>query len=113
MTNRLRQHASYDFTENTGVFKITEFSGKSYTVYYFMRMDVAYLGKVRKIVDGRGRDVVNYRYDKLTGNVIRVRDMADNDINFEYNTDGNLKLITRRAADQTEPEPVTAFLKPN
>ena len=109
LTNRLRQHASYDFAENTGVFKITEFSGKSYTVYYFMRMDVAYLGKVRKIVDARGRDVVNYRYDKLTGNVIRVRDMADNDINFEYNTDGNLKLITRRAADQTEPEPVTAF----
>ena len=27
-------------------------SGKSYTIYYFMRHDVAYLGKVRKIVDG-------------------------------------------------------------
>ncbi len=74
-----------------------------------MRHDAAYLGKVRKIVDSRGRDVVNYRYDKLTGNVIRIRDMAGNDINFEYGQNGKLALITRRAADQDKPEPVKSF----
>jgi YD repeat-containing protein len=74
-----------------------------------MRHDVAYLGKVRKIVDSRGRDVINYRYDKLTGNVIRVRDMVGNDINFEYGQNGKLALITRRAANQDAPEPVRAF----
>ena len=29
----------------TGVFRIKEFSGKQYAIYYFMRYDVAYLGK--------------------------------------------------------------------
>ena len=74
-----------------------------------MRHDVAYLGKVRKIVDSRGRDVINYRYDKLTGNVIRVRDMVGNDINFKYGQNGKLALITRRAANQDAPEPVRSF----
>lgn len=110
LTDKLNQTANYDFTQNTGIFKITEFSGKSYTIYYFMRYDVAYLGKVRKIVDGRGRDVVNYRYDKLSGNVLRIRDMAENDINFAYYPNGNLKLISRRAADQDAPEPITGFI---
>ena len=55
LTNKLKQKADYDYSAKTGVFKIDEFSGKSYTVYYFMRYDVAYLGKVRKIVDDRDR----------------------------------------------------------
>lgn len=109
LTNKLRQSASYDYSAKTGVFKLEEFSGKKYEIYYFMRYDVAYLGKVRKIVDGRGRDVVNYRYDKLSGNVVRVRDMAGNDTEFSYDADGNLQLISRRAAEQEKPEPVTSF----
>ena len=109
LTNQLNQKATFNFNAQTGVFKTSEFSGKSYTIYYFMRHDVAYLGKVRKIVDSRGRDVINYRYDKLTGNVIRVRDMAGNDINFEYGQNGKLALITRRAVDQDAPEPVRSF----
>ena len=109
LTNRLNQTAGYDYNQQTGVFKLCDFSGKTNTVYYFMRYDVAYLGKVRKIVDGRGRDVVNYRYDKLTGNVIRIRDMAGNDINFSYDRFGNLTLISRRAAGQNDPEPTTGL----
>ena len=109
LTNQLNQKATFNFNAQTGIFKTSEFSGKSYTIYYFMRHDVAYLGKVRKIVDSRGRDVINYRYDKLTGNVIRVRDMVGNDINFEYGQNGKLALITRRAANQDAPEPVRSF----
>ena len=109
LTNQLNQTATFNYNARTGIFKTSEFSGKSYTIYYFMRHDVAYLGKVRKIVDSRGRDVLNYRYDKLTGNVIRIRDMAGNDINFEYGQNGKLALITRRAANQDAPEPVRSF----
>ena len=106
LTNKLRQTAKYDFDEKTGVFKLKEFSGREFTIYYFMRYDVAYLGKVRQIMDGRKRIVASYRYDKLSGNLIRVRDMAENDINFTYNRAGELTLVTRRAADQDRPEPV-------
>ena len=109
LTNQLKEKATYNFNQQTGIFQTGEFSGKSYTIYYFMRHDVAYLGKVRKIVDSRGRDLINYRYDKLTGNVIRVRDMVGNDINFEYGQNGKLARITRRAADQDTPEPVKSF----
>lgn len=109
LVNQLNQKASFDYNAQTGIFKISEFSGKSYTIYYFMRHDVAYLGKVRKIVDGRGRDVLNYRYDKLSGRVIRVRDMVGNDLNFEYGQNGKPARVTRRAADQDAPEPVRSF----
>ena len=109
LTNQLNQKATFNYNAQTGIFQTSEFSGKSYTIYYFMRHDVAYLGKVRKIVDSRGRDVINYRYDKLTGNVIRVRDMVGNDLNFQYGRNGKLALITRRAANQDAPEPVRSF----
>ena len=106
LKNKLGQTAKYDFNQKTGVFKLKEFSGREFTIYYFMRYDVAYLGKVRQILDGRNRIVASYRYDKLSGNLVRVRDMAENDINFAYNSYGDLTLITRRAADQDRPEPV-------
>lgn len=109
LTNKLNQTASYEYSITTGVFKLTEFSGKSYTIYYFMRYDVAYLGKVRKIVDWRGRDVVNYRYDKLSGNVVRIQGMTGNDVNFEYGENKKVSRITRRAENQSSPEPVSRF----
>ena len=109
LSDKLNQKAIYRYDIQTGIFKVTEFSGKNYTIYYFMRHDVAYLGKVRKIVDGKGRDLLNYRYDKLSGNIIRIRDMVGNDINFEYGKNGKLSRISRRAAKQDEPEPVRSF----
>ena len=54
LTDRAGRSARYAFNEKTGVFDITEFTGRKYTVYYFMRYDVAYLGKVRKVVDAKG-----------------------------------------------------------
>lgn len=36
ITNKLNQTANYNFEQKTGIFKITEFFGKSYTIYYFI-----------------------------------------------------------------------------
>ena len=86
------------------------FSGKKYTVYYFMRYDVAYLGKVRKVVDGRGRDVIDFRYDKSTGRPIRVRDRLGNDINFEWDANAYISRQTKRTAGSSTIEPVRSYV---
>ena len=51
-------------------------------MYYFRRLDVAYNGRIRMIEDGQGRVVASYKYDKDTGNLVRIRDMADNETLF-------------------------------
>ena len=79
------------------------------TTYYFMRYDVAYNGKVRQIVDGRKRVLASYRYDKDTGKITRYRDKAKNDINFKYDSRGNLVLISKRGADDGNALPVRSF----
>ncbi len=107
MTNKMGQTASYEMKAQTGVFTLTEFSGKTYSIYYFMRHDVAYLGQVRQIVDSRKRTVVSYRYDKESGKPVRTRDMAGNDIVMEYDGSGNLVQVSRRGADEAEPVPVS------
>ena len=110
LEDKAGRKAQYSFNRNTGVFGITEFSGKKYTVYYFMRYDVAYLGKVRKVVDGRGRDVIDFRYDKSTGRPIRVRDRLGNDINFEWDALANISRQTRRTAGSSIIEPVRSYV---
>lgn len=109
LTDKMNRSASYDFDSKVGIFKLSDFSGKRNTIYYFMRYDVAYNGKVRQIVDGRGRVVVSYRYDKLSGNVTRIRDMAKNDINFKYDDQGNLRLVEKRGADERTAGSVMNF----
>ena len=74
-----------------------------------MRYDVAYIGKVRKVVDGEGRDLVGYRYDAKHGAVTRVRDRFGNDRNFEYDANGSLVKVTRRAKGSSAVEPVASF----
>ena len=110
LTDRLGRTATYDYDTKTGVFRISEFSGKKYDIYYFMRYDVAYLGKVRKIVDGKGNDVIGYRYDAKSGNVTRVRDRFGNDRTFEYDTLGRLVKASRRASGERTVEPVASFV---
>ena len=95
--------------DRTGVFDITEFSGKRYTIYYFMRYDVAYLGTVRKVTDGRGRDVVDFRYDKATGRPVRLRDRLGNGVNLEWDANGHLARRTRRTAGSAAVEPVRSY----
>ncbi len=111
LTDRAGRTAHYVFSEKTGVFDITEFTGRKYTIYYFMRYDVAYLGKVRKVVDGKGRDVVSYRYDRMTGRPTRVRDRLGNDVNLEWDAEGRLVRETRRLAGASAEEPVRAVAR--
>ena len=109
LRDRAGRSASYRYDAKNGVFSVCDFSGRKSTVYYFMRYDVAYLGKVRKIVDGKGGDVVSYRYDAMSGNVIRVRDRLGNDRIFEYDPAGRLAKASRRAHGERTVEPVASF----
>ena len=97
LRDKANRTAHYSYDAKKGVFSVSDFTGRKSTVYYFMRYDVAYLGKVRKIVDGEGEDLVSYRYDAKSGNVTRVRDRFGNDRDFEYDSDGRLARASRRA----------------
>ena len=109
LRDKANRTASYRYDAKNGVFAVSDFSGKKATIYYFMRYDVAYLGKVRKIVDSEGKDLVSYRYDAKSGNVTRVRDRFGNDRDFEYDAEGRLARASRRAHGERTVEPVAAF----
>ena len=109
LRDKANRTASYRYDAKNGVFSISDFAGRKSTVYYFMRYDVAYLGKVRKIVDGEGKELVSYRYDAKSGNVTRVRDRFGNDRDFDYDSDGRLARASRRAHGERTVEPVAAF----
>ena len=109
LENKKGEVATYKFDSNRGIFNYTDFSGRTLTTYYFMRYDVAYNGKVRQIVDSRGRVIASYRYDKDSGKITRFRDLAKNDVNFKYDANGNLIQITKRAANSDEVLPVRSF----
>ena len=109
LRDKANRTASYRYDAKNGVFSVSDFSGRKATIYYFMRYDVAYLGKVRKIVDGEGKDLVSYRYDAKSGNVTRVRDRFGNDRDFDYDSDGRLARASRRARGERTVEPVASF----
>ena len=109
LRDKANRTASYHYDQKNGVFTVSDFFGKKATIYYFMRYDVAYLGKVRKIVDGKGDDLISYRYDAKSGNVTRVRDRFGNDRNFEYDNEGRLTKASRRAHGERTIEPVASF----
>ncbi len=109
LTDKLDRKASYKFDSKNGILDMTEFSGKSHVIYYFMRYDVAYLGKVRKIVDGRKREVASFSYDGNTGEMTSMRDMAGNVRQFRHDADGRLVLVSRIGASRNVSEPVRSF----
>ena len=109
LRDKANRTASYRYDAKNGVFSISDFAGRKSTVYYFMRYDVAYLGKVRKIVDGEGKELVSYRYDAKSGNVTRVRDRFGNDRDFEYDFDGRLAKASRRAHGERTVESIASF----
>ena len=109
IVNKLDQYATYKFDSQRGISTVRDFDGRETSTYYFMRYDVAYNGKVRQIVDSRKRVLASYRYDKDTGKILRSRDLAKNDINFKYDKSGNLILITKRGADESEQTPIRSF----
>ena len=109
LVDRMGRRASYSYDSGAGSFKITDFSGRKYEIFYFMRYDVAYIGKVRRIVDGNGNELAGYRYDSKSGKVTRVRDRFGNDRNFEYDDSGRLARITRRAFGERKVENIASF----
>lgn len=109
LTDKAGRTASYSYDEANGIFTATDFTGRSTTTYYFMRYDAAYLGKVRKVVDGRGRDLVAFRYDKKTGKPVRVTDRLGNKRILEYDAKGNCTKLSRRADWSLSEEPARSF----
>lgn len=109
LENKLKQVASYNYDSGTGVFKHTDFAGKASEIYYFMRYDVAYNGKIRQMVDAQKRVIGNYRYDKDSGKITRFRDLAKNDVNLKYDSKGKLIEIAKRGADETNSTPIKSF----
>ena len=73
------------------------------------RHDVAHLGRVRKVVDWRGRDAVSFRYDRATGKPVRVADRLGNHRILEYDGAGNCVKLSRRAGWTVSTEPVRSF----
>ena len=110
VTNRAKQEAKFDYDINTGIFKMTNFKGLTQTIYYFKRYDVAYNGKIRQIVDNQGRTIANYRYDKLSGQINKLRDIAGNEICYVTNPKGLIERVERRAYDQMRSEPILQFI---
>ena len=109
LTNAEKNAATYDYDAKNGTYKVCDFSGRKTTTYYFMRYDAAYLGRVRKVIDGRGRDVVAFRYDKATGKPVRVTDRLGNNRYLEYDAKGRCTKLTRRADWTLTQEPVRSF----
>ena len=109
IANKEGRKAYSDYDSGRGILRHGDFSGKEYTTYYYMRYDVAYNGQVRQVLDSQRRVVANYRYDKETGKITRFRDIAKNDINYTYDKNGNLVLITKRGAGEAEALPVRSF----
>jgi RHS repeat-associated protein len=101
--NRAGQHAKYNYNEKTGILKVTNFAGISSEIFYFRRYDVAYNGKLRQVVDGRGRTTATYRYDKTSGEITRFRDMADNITFFDYDKNEQLIKVSRSQNSMTQP----------
>ena len=87
--------ATYDYDIKKGILTVTNFAGLTTKTYFFKRYDVAYNGKIRQIRDAKDRVVVNYRYDKKLGKPIRVRDIADNEIYYQYDRRGNMVKVSR------------------
>ncbi len=109
LTDALGGTALHAYDARVGKHRVTDFSGRTTTAHYFMRHDVAYLGKVRKVVDGRDRDLVSFRYDRASGKPVRVTDRLGNSRILDYDGRGNCVKLSRLAAGAFASEPVRAF----
>ena len=110
LTDALGNAATHDYDAKTGVHAVTGFDGRTRKTYYFMRPDVAYLGKVRTVLDGRDRTLVSFRYDRKTGKPVRVTDRLGNHRLLDYDADGRCTKLSRRAGGLlSSAEPVRSF----
>ena len=110
LADALGNAATHDYDAKTGVHAVTGFDGRTTKTYYFMRPDVAYLGKVRTVLDGRDRTLVSFRYDRKTGKPVRVTDRLGNHRLLDYDADGRCTKLSRRAGGLlSSAEPVRSF----
>lgn len=109
LTDALGGTALHAYDARVGKHRVTDFSGRTTTAHYFMRHDVAYLGKVRKVVDGRDRDLVSFRYDRASGKPVRVTDRLGNSRLLDYDGRGNCVRLSRLADGAFASEPVRSF----
>ena len=110
LADALGNAATHDYDAKTGVHAVTGFDGRTTKTYYFMRPDVAYLGKVRTVLDGHDRTLVSFRYDRKTGKPVRVTDRLGNHRLLDYDADGNCTRLSRRAGGiLASAEPVRSF----
>ncbi|MBQ7187971.1 MAG: hypothetical protein IJR99_01000 [Kiritimatiellae bacterium] len=108
LTDRGGGVTTYDFSAKAGTLSVTVPSGQKTTVYYYMRHDVPYLGKIRKVVDSRGRELASYRYDSKTGKISQVRNRLGNDVNFTHDENGGLLGVSRQARNAKAQEQILA-----
>ena len=110
LTDALGNAATHDYDAKTGVHAVTGFDGRTRKTYYFMRPDVAYLGKVRTVLDDNDRTLVSFRYDRKTGKPVRVTDRLGNHRLLDYDADGRCTKLSRRAGGLlSSAEPVRSF----
>ena len=110
LTDALGGTSTHAYDAATGVHAVTGFDGRTTKTYYFMRPDVAYLGKVRTVLDGHDRTLVSFRYDRKTGKPVRVTDRLGNHRLLDYDADGNCTRLSRRAGGiLASAEPVRSF----
>ena len=109
VTDRKGQMTQFDFDRLKGVFSLTDAAGRRTRVFYYMRHDVAYLGKPRKVVDWKGRDVAVWQYDKDTACPVLLVNLIGNETILSYDMDGNLARVERRANSESASEPVMSF----
>ena len=109
VTDRKSQMTQFDFDRLKGVFSLTDAAGRRTRVFYYMRHDVAYLGKPRKVVDWKGRDVAVWQYDKDTACPVSLVNLIGNETILSYDADGNLARVERRANSESDNEPTISF----
>ncbi|MEI8246851.1 MAG: hypothetical protein WCI51_13545, partial [Lentisphaerota bacterium] len=97
------RQAAYNYSDLRGILKVNDFAGLETSTYYFRRYDVSYNGKIRQVVDAKDRVVLNCRYDKTTGELSRVRDMADNETYYAYDKNGWLASVSRSVPGGKQP----------
>jgi len=97
------RQATYNYSGLRGILKVNDFAGLETSTYFFRRYDVSYNGKIRQVVDAKDRVVLNCRYDKTTGELSRVRDIADNETFYSYDRSGLLASVSRSVPGGKQP----------
>lgn len=106
LTNKLEQKAEFEYNPVEGSFAITGFNGIRNTIYYYIRHDAAYHGKMYMVMDAQRQIILKHVYNKASGKIQRVTDLAGNEINFAYDKDNNLAEVSRKAADSPKKLPL-------